>query len=168
MNRFKLYTVNAITLIRIIGIPLLFMIDNDIYRLLYANFLFATDFFDGYFARRFEVSSTFGAVADLVADKLLVIIILLAEVLSGDVNFIIFGLIAFREIYSMVLRFNHFRKEHTLIRASFAGKLKTAFQFIALNLTMLNIPGYNIALIIVIIMSYYSFFGYFKQSKETK
>lgn len=170
MNHYKLksYTVNVITLLRIIGIPIIFAIENQVLLIIFVNFLFLTDFFDGFLARKWGVASTTGAILDLLADKLLVIIVLFASVIKGDVFWLIFALIAAREIYSIILRVNHFRKEKQLIKASMAGKIKTTVQFIALNLTILTIPGYNIALIIVIILSYYSFIGYFKVSRGEK
>lgn len=172
MSRYKYYLVNFITILRIVGIPFLFFINNDLTLFLFINFLFITDFLDGFLARKFNVSSSLGAILDLVADKSLVILVLAYYTryigVEPRVSFIIFALIAFREIYSMVLRFKHMKKHGELISASMAGKIKTTVQFLALNLTIFSVPGYNVLLVIVIGLSYYSFLGYFKKSQGGK
>ncbi len=168
MNHFKKIFVNVLTIIRFALIPLIFLIDNQVILFLFVNFLFITDFLDGYFARRLEVTSTTGAVLDLIADKTLVILLLSLAFYQGMISFLLYFLIVFREVYSMITRFRYYKREHELIQASFVGKLKTTFQFISLSMMMLNIPGYKIMLWIVVGLSYYSFLSYFKISKGEK
>lgn len=165
MNRFKYYIVNIITTLRIIGIPFIFTIDNLVLQLLFADLLFITDFLDGFLARKYNVSSKFGAVLDLIADKMLVCFILIYGALFLNANMFLVILIVFREIYSIVLRYTHYQKSKQLIKASMAGKIKTTIQFISLNFVILQLPFTNIILLIVVIQSYYSFLGYFKTSR---
>jgi len=168
MNQFKKYFVGVLTLMRIIGIPFLFMFENQMYLFLYASFLFMTDFFDGYLARKWKVTTLTGAVLDLLADKTLVIVLLLTAVIDQNVSLILFILIAAREVYSMIIRFKKLRRNEGLIKASMIGKTKTTLQFIALAMVILNWPSqmvYTILLWVVVVLSYYSFFDYFKQSK---
>lgn len=165
MNQFKKIFVNILTIMRFALIPLLFVIDNNIMLFLFVNFLFITDFLDGYFARKFNVTSTTGAVLDLIADKSLVILLLSLAWYDGLISFILYFLIVFREVYSMITRFRHYRRKKELIQASFIGKLKTTLQFVSLSMMMLELPGYNIMLWIVVFLSYYSFISYFKISK---
>ncbi len=168
MNQSKKIFVNILTIIRFALIPFIFFIDDRIVLFLFVNFLFITDFLDGYFARKFEVTSTTGAVLDLIADKALVIFLLSIAYFDGLISFLLYFLIVFREVYSMVTRFLHYRRKNELIQASFVGKLKTTFQFISLSMMMLEIPGYNIMLWFVVFLSYYSFLSYFKISKGEK
>lgn len=165
MNRYKKLFVTILTVMRFALIPVLFYIDNKYVLFTLVNFLFITDYLDGYFARRFEVTSTSGAVLDLIADKLLVITLLTIALNLKMIGFILYFLIVFREVYSMITRFKYFKSHGELIPASFIGKLKTTFQFISLSFMMLMIPGYRILLWIVVFLSYYSFISYFKISK---
>ncbi len=165
MNRYKKLFVTVLTIMRFALIPVLFYIDNKYVLFALVNFLFITDFLDGYFARKFEVTSTTGAVLDLIADKLLVIVLLSIAWYYGLISFILWFLIVFREVYSMITRFKHFKSKGELIQASFIGKLKTTFQFISLSFMMLTLPGYKILLWVVVGLSYYSFLDYFKISK---
>lgn len=170
----KQHIVNAITYSRIIGIPFLFLIrENSILLFIIASLMFITDFFDGFLARKWNVTSTRGAILDLIADKFLVIVLLVYGVIFYEVNIILCILIVFREIYSMVIRFNTMKKGNDLISASLVGKTKTAFQFLGLALMMLlpdyeilNTHLYNIIFVIVVVLSYYSFASYFKLSRD--
>lgn len=163
----KKLIVNSITYTRIIGIPFLFLIHNEVLLLIVANIMFLTDYFDGYLARKWNVVSTKGAILDLIADKLLVIVLLTYGFLvANTLGWLLWALIVGREVYSIILRFNTMRKGHELIGASFIGKLKTTLQFIALDMMILVLPGFKIMLWIVVILSYYSFLGYFKKAKE--
>ncbi len=165
MNRYKKLFVTILTVMRFAFIPVLFFIDNKYVLFAFVNFLFITDYLDGYFARKFEVTSTSGAVLDLIADKLLVIVLLTIALNMNMISFLLYFLIVFREVYSMITRFRYFKSKGELIQASFIGKLKTTFQFVSLSFMMLALPGYRILLWVVVFLSYYSFLIYFKISK---
>lgn len=167
MSRYKAKVlVNILTILRVVAIPALFFI-NDKYVLFFVvNFLFFTDFLDGYIARKYDATSTSGAVLDLLADKILVITLLLVAYLGDVIPFILFFLISFREVYSMITRYTYYKKEKKLIQASMMGKTKTTLQFISLSMMMLEVPGYQIMLWVVVILSYWSFLEYFKISKK--
>jgi len=165
MNQNKKNIVSIITISRLIGIPFLLVINNDYYLLAAAAILFFTDFLDGYFARKWEVESLSGALLDLVADKSLVITLLLYGVVDNKIGIVLFILIAFREIYSMVIRFKGLKQKKEMISASLIGKSKTALQFIAILFMIINLDGYKLLLWISVGLSYYSFIGYLKQYK---
>lgn len=166
MNHFKHKTVNTLTILRIIGIPIVFLIHDVMIFFVYVNFLFATDFFDGFLARRWQMVSTRGAVLDLIADKLLVITLLAIGLFDQKISIILFLLIAFREISSMILRYTNYKKAHQLINASLIGKAKTAIQFIGLNAMILEFQIYHLLLWLVVILSYYSYLQYIQISKK--
>ncbi|HVI53291.1 MAG TPA: CDP-diacylglycerol--glycerol-3-phosphate 3-phosphatidyltransferase [Candidatus Sulfotelmatobacter sp.] len=74
---------NLLTLSRIVAIPLLvgtFYLDGPLWRWVACALFVAaaiTDYFDGYFARRDNIVSSFGRFLDPIADKLLVSAVLL-------------------------------------------------------------------------------------------
>jgi CDP-diacylglycerol---glycerol-3-phosphate 3-phosphatidyltransferase len=99
----------------------------------------ATDWFDGYLARRWEVTTKIGSFLDTTADKLLVSGVLIAlvavERASPWVTVIIIG----REIVILGLR-GVVAAEGTVMEPSLLGKLKTSIQFLAILLAILR-PG---------------------------
>jgi CDP-diacylglycerol---glycerol-3-phosphate 3-phosphatidyltransferase len=102
----------------------------------------ATDWFDGYLARRWEVTTKLGSFLDTTADKLLVTGVLIAlvavEVTSPWIALIIVG----RELVILGLR-GVIASEGTVMQPSILGKLKTSIQFLAILLAILR-PGEEI------------------------
>ncbi|MDN4477150.1 CDP-diacylglycerol--glycerol-3-phosphate 3-phosphatidyltransferase [Demequina lignilytica] len=97
----------------------------------------ATDYLDGYLARRWGVVSSFGKLADPIADKALVLAALVMIVLIDGVPWWPVVVIAVREVWVTVGRL--LVAEDTVIAASRGGKLKTFAQLLAIWLYLL--PG---------------------------
>jgi len=130
-----------LTWARIVAIPLIvgvFYLDvGDPARNLVATWLFIvvalTDWADGYLARKLNMTSSFGAFLDPVADKFLVCAALLVLVHLGRLHALVALVIIGREIAISALR-----EWMAQIGASrsvavhMAGKLKTAVQMVAI------------------------------------
>ena len=99
----------------------------------------ATDWIDGYLARRWEVTTKLGSFLDTTADKLLVTGVLIGlvavERASPWVAIIIIG----RELMVLGLR-GVIAAGGTVMQASMLGRLKTAIQFLAILLAIMR-PG---------------------------
>ena len=97
----------------------------------------ATDWLDGYLARRLNQSSAFGAFLDPVADKLMVAAALIVLVKLGRADAIIAFIIIGREITISALR-EWMAKlgESKSIAVSMLGKIKTTFQMLAILLLL--------------------------------
>ena len=166
---------NFLSSLRILFIlPIIYSIQNELYLLAAILFFISssTDFFDGYLARRYAVESELGAFLDLIADKILVISILiwLVFVYSNQALTIISILIILREI--IITSFRYYlilnNADIELIKANKYGKLKTAFQFFSIFLLILS-PLYNnfyltlslILLLVSTMISYFSLTIYF-------
>ncbi len=93
-----------------------------------------TDYFDGYFARKFNVISNFGKIIDPVADKMLVIGTLFALSSESFFNyhytFIPAFIIILREIFITGLR-EQVSKDKINLNVSMLAKWKTTIQLIA-------------------------------------
>ena len=102
-------------------------------------FAAATDWIDGYLARRWEVTTKLGSFLDTTADKLLVTGVLIGlvavERASPWVSLIIIG----RELMVLGLR-GVIAAEGTVMKPSMWGRWKTAIQFLAILLAILR-PG---------------------------
>ena len=99
----------------------------------------ATDFLDGYIARKQKLVTTFGKFADPVADKLLVLtaMIFLAE--KGVLPAWAVSLVAARELMVDGLRLVAAGKGK-VVAAGVLGKLKTNAQFFCVISAMLSFP----------------------------
>lgn len=92
----------------------------------------ATDFLDGYLARRWQVTSNLGSFLDTTADKLLVTGVLIALVAIDRTSLWIAFIIVGRELVLMGLR-GVIAAEGTVMAPSLLGKLKTLIQFVAIT-----------------------------------
>ena len=158
----------------LLTLPIIYLLQSELYLLAALLFLISssTDFFDGYLARSYASESELGAFLDLIADKVLVISVLiwLVFIFSNKALTIMSILIVLREIiitsfrYYLVLN----NADAELIKANKYGKLKTAFQFISIFLLILS-PLHNnfyltfslILLSVSTLISYFSLTIYF-------
>lgn len=133
---------NALTMMRILLIPVLVAVFYFPFKnhLLVAAGIFAvaaiTDWFDGYLARRLGQMTAFGAFLDPVADKLMVTIALVLLVERHDTLMFTLAacVIVGREVVVSALReWMAELGERTSVAVSYIGKVKTAFQMIAIT-----------------------------------
>jgi len=133
---------NILTLTRILLVPVLVLVFYIPFsnHLIVAAAVFAlaavTDWFDGYLARRLGQMTAFGAFLDPVADKLMVAVALVLLVERHDT--VLFSLAACviigREIVISALReWMAELGERTSVAVSYVGKVKTAFQMVAIT-----------------------------------
>jgi CDP-diacylglycerol--glycerol-3-phosphate 3-phosphatidyltransferase len=99
----------------------------------------ATDFVDGWIARRFELVTSFGKVADPIADKALTGTALVLLSVYDLVPWWVTVLILLREWGVTALRFWVIR--YGIIPASRGGKLKTALQTAAIAWYLWPVPA---------------------------
>ena len=132
---------NSLTVSRIIMVPILVLVfywPFENHKLVAAG-LFAlaaiTDWVDGYLARKLGQMTEFGAFLDPVADKLMVAValVLLVEQHDNIVFTLAACVIIGREIVISALReWMAELGERTSVTVSYIGKVKTAFQMIAI------------------------------------
>ena len=124
---------NALTALRIALTPIcIYCLYSSDFILALILFLIAsiTDFFDGYFARKYNTISKIGIFLDPLADKILVIGLFLSFFYLGIIiDWIILSMIIFRDIFVTILRILIQSKGMTMLTSKIA-KLKTAIQFI--------------------------------------
>lgn len=98
-----------------------------------------TDYVDGYIARKRNLVTTFGKIADPIADKLLTGTALIGLSVLGQLPWWVTIIILVREISVTLLRFWVIHKG--VIPASRGGKWKTAAQIGAITLYLLPLSG---------------------------
>jgi len=139
---------NLLTWLRILLIPVfvsVFYLSDHTLNLHHKNLIStavfllaaATDWLDGYLARKLDQFSAFGAFLDPVADKLMVAAALIVLVKLGRADAIIAFIIIGREITISALReWMAQLGESRSVAVSMLGKLKTTFQMLAVLLLL--------------------------------
>ncbi len=101
----------------------------------------ATDWLDGYLARRWQQTSAFGAFLDPVADKLMVAAALIVLVQLGRLDAVLAAIIIGREITISALReWMAQIGAHRSVAVSMVGKIKTTAQMVAIPLLLYHQP----------------------------
>jgi len=161
---------NGVTLLRIVFIPLviilLFLGLNGIAVILFLLLSFS-DAIDGYIARRFNQVSDLGKFLDPLADKVLVITVLIALVGLGKADAIAVLILTARELLVQGIRIYAAKDKH-IMGASPVAKWKTATAIVAVAMLILNLPYANWVLWLAVVLSLISGGGYLWQSKILK
>ena len=164
---------NVLTLSRIFLVPLLLTVlltqnfpHKDAIAIVIVLIAAATDWFDGYLARRMQQVSTLGMLLDPIADKLLVASVLISMVETHQVAAWMVVIIVGREFAVTGLRAIAQAGGYT-IAASDLGKTKMVMQIVAI-ISLLLVPHIRIAwwvaqisLYLVVIFAILSALNYF-------
>ena len=126
----------------------------DGYYLALVLFLLAgvTDYFDGYFARKYNAVSQLGEILDPIADKILILFVLfgLAINLSSYLIGFIGAIIITREIWVGALRDLNARNGKTdATKVTFIAKIKTTIQIFTLSIYLLGLSINNMLLVVI-------------------
>ena len=142
----------CLTWLRLVLIPLMiavFYVPDSWFQLigrdLAATLIFvvaaATDWLDGYLARRWNETSAFGAFLDPVADKLMVAAALIILVQVDRLDAILAAIIIGREITISALReWMAQIGAHKSVAVSMIGKIKTTAQMVSIPLLLYHAP----------------------------
>ena len=147
--------INFITIARIFLAPIILVF------LIFGNYLVCvllfflaglTDYFDGYFARKYNAVSELGEILDPIADKILVVFILigLSVELDSQLMALLSSLIIAREIGVAALRDYSARNnlsERT--KVTFLAKAKTSVQLLTIGLYLLALAiSFNLLIVV--------------------
>ena len=136
------------------AIIFILLMSPDGYYLALVLFLLAgvTDYFDGYFARKYTAVSQLGEILDPIADKILILFVLfgLAINLSSYLIGFIGAIIIAREIWVGALRDLNARNGKTdATKVTFIAKIKTTIQIFTLSIYLLGLSINNMLLVVI-------------------
>ncbi len=161
---------NRLTLLRVLLIPVcLAFVALGWYG--WASFVFIlaalTDFLDGYVARRKKLVTNFGKFADPVADKILVLCVMVALLFQGMYPWWAVAIVAARELTVDGLRLVAV-EQGVVIAASPLGKYKTIAQMFSILSALLFLPqGLTMALVVLMsLLTVISGYDYFHKSRD--
>jgi CDP-diacylglycerol--glycerol-3-phosphate 3-phosphatidyltransferase len=149
----KRFVPNILTVFRVLITPvcLYFILSTGPFYSLYAMILFliasVTDAVDGWYARKYDVTTEFGKFLDPLADKILVMTMFVAFGLKGLAPWWMIFIVLFRDIFVTLLRSVMIRRGQSMHTSKFA-KAKTGIQmfmiyFILTFLAIENIPVFD-------------------------
>ncbi|THF73126.1 CDP-alcohol phosphatidyltransferase family protein [Cohnella fermenti] len=135
---------NMLTMSRFAMIPLflaLYFYDHAVYALLVVLLAGLTDLLDGYIARRSGQITLTGTMLDPLADKLMMMSVIAALLIGGEIPWLAAAAMAFREVGMIVSSaIFHFRGKRT-VPANVYGKLTTFVYYVAILFLFLDIEG---------------------------
>ena len=145
---------NAITLSRILCAILiyffLFLENQYLLALLLFGFASFSDFLDGYVARKTNNESVLGEILDPIADKLLIVFVLIG--LSVNLDSFLIGFISAviisREVWVAALRdINARNNQSDKTKVTFLAKTKTAIQMFAILMYLFGLTLNNMMIL---------------------
>ena len=150
---------NGLTALRIVAVPLFgWMLlahpDEPGWRLATtAVFLGAilTDYLDGYLARKHDLITPFGKLADPIADKALTGMAFVGLSIIGELWWWVTITILVREWGITIMRF--FVLRYGVMAAGRGGKIKTVLQSVALGLYLLPLPDWAHPIEVVVMLA---------------
>ena len=150
-----IYFINLLTLSRIFLAAVIFLLLTrpEGYFLSFILFFVAgaTDYFDGYLARKYNFTSEIGEILDPIADKILIIFVLFGLSVNLTSYFIALmaSLIITREIWVGALRdFNARNGSSDATKVTFLAKIKTSIQLFTISIYLLGLTINNMLLIL--------------------
>ena len=126
-----------------------------------------TDFFDGFIARAFNVSSAFGEIFDPLADKLLMLAALIGLLVWNRAEVWAVFLILSREFFITGLRVVAASKG-IKVAASNLGKYKTGLQITAIAFLLMDYSFANATLWLAVALTLYSGYDYVRMYAKAR
>ncbi|HPU21855.1 MAG TPA: CDP-alcohol phosphatidyltransferase family protein [Thermoclostridium caenicola] len=142
MNRIIKHIPNILTVLRMAAVPVFYVLMRD--NLITAAtwvFLLAefTDVLDGIIARKFNLITPFGKIADPVADKMMQLTALFMLSRMDMIPRIIPFLVLFKELFLLISGLYLIRKKFDMSSKWF-GKLTSVLFFVAIMMAFLGVP----------------------------
>lgn len=137
---------NLLTTLRFILIPafIYFFFSNMAYGIETAIAIFLlsgiTDTLDGYIARRYNQITKLGIVLDPLADKLMLITVLVSITISNDIPIWIVGIVIIKEVLMIIGAIWLMNKRDAVIPANRFGKVTTLLFYIAILAVLFELP----------------------------
>jgi cardiolipin synthase len=160
---------NFLTICRFFMIPLfviVFFLGHGKLAFLLLVLAGATDVLDGYLARKRGQTTELGSMLDPLADKTMMIVVILSFLISGKISWEAAAAIFIRDAGMIAgSAFFHFRGKKT-VPANAMGKITTVLYYLAILFIIYDFPFAMASLWIVIVFSFITSFIYIFKFKS--
>ncbi len=99
-----------------------------------------TDVLDGYIARRFDMITKWGKLMDPLADKLMLIVVLISLYTMDIVPLLVIIIVLAKELLMVFGALFLYKRRQTVVQANFFGKVASIAFYIAIVALALDIP----------------------------
>ncbi len=184
MNNKNLNLPNTLSSLRILLIPVIFLLivnsTESNYPYLLALYFSALllDFLDGYIARKFSMETELGKILDPLADKLLILFILVALIIKTDFPFWLALIIFLRDFCILLASILIFKGKHRIKPSILVGKITfgilSVLTFIYIidlhkSFDLIIMKKFFISLCFTFLLwSCFSYYNIYKEEKQKK
>ncbi|MFW6015742.1 MAG: CDP-diacylglycerol--glycerol-3-phosphate 3-phosphatidyltransferase [bacterium] len=155
---------NMLSFARILLIPvfiLFFLNENYVLAGMFFSISAITDFFDGYFARKYNITTKLGKILDPFADKLTIISVLVVLIISNIIPQYIAIIILIREVFILISSTISYIMGFDFINPSKIGKLSIFILYVAIAIRLINFNKVAMILFYIVIpLNIYSAVNY--------
>ncbi|MBN1799392.1 MAG: CDP-alcohol phosphatidyltransferase family protein [Spirochaetales bacterium] len=166
---------NLLSLSRFLCAPLVFYFfslagwTGKILTLGFLTLLFLTDFFDGYLARKLNQESDLGRILDPLADKLLILLLLVALIIYRDLPLYVLFIVLGRDLAILIGGLYITLAKKIVLESNIWGKAATVCMMAAVLIYVLDIWWYIslASLILGLLLIFISFITYLRTFLKT-
>ena len=154
---------NLLTTIRFFLVPIvgwLLYNNQNIWAIVVLVLSGLTDIFDGFFARKFNTVTSWGKLADPLADKLMQIMVLVMLFIKDKISIVIVIILILKEIFMVIGSYFLYKEDNVVVSANWYGKIATVLIYFAVVLIIFNVPYASIIMILAVAFSLFSLLMY--------
>ena len=154
---------NLLTTIRFFLVPIvgwLLYNNQNIWAIVVLVLSGLTDIFDGFFARKFNTVTSWGKLADPLADKLMQIMVLVMLFIKDKISIVIVIILILKEVFMVIGSYFLYKEDNVVVSANWYGKIATVLIYFAVVLIIFNVPYASIIMILAVAFSLFSLLMY--------
>lgn len=154
---------NILTAIRLLLIPVFgYYLYYEQYVIAVTLFILGgiTDVLDGYIARKYNMITSFGKVADPIADKLMQVTALVLLTIQNVIPIVILIIVVAKEAFMIVGGILLYKKDNFVVSANWYGKLATVVFYLAIVLSIFKVPYSIVFVYFAVLVTLFAFFMY--------
>lgn len=154
---------NILTLIRLALVPLFgYLMLTQQYKLAVLVFLLggATDILDGYIARKYDMITPWGKVADPLADKLMQLTAIIVLTFQDKIPLIFLIIVMAKEIFLVIGGIFLYKKDNYVVSANWYGKVGTVIFYLAIVMIIFELPFGKEAFLFAVFFTLFVFIMY--------
>lgn len=137
---------NILTMLRFLLIPIFvyYFFSETQYGIQVSTFVFIlagiTDVLDGYIARKYKLVTRLGIVLDPLADKLMLLTVLISITIKFKISIWALVVVSIKEIIMILGAIGLYNVHNIIVPANIFGKLSTLMSYIAILAVTFNLP----------------------------